>query len=136
LRKIDSENYHGCVNNAENGFGFDFGFFLEPYDKDGDEILSHIVRVRGDETWVSFVNVETKEQTKRRMHTRSPNKLENLKQTLSARKPTDGNCFLGQERSADGGIHATRHHNNITSVFRNTQKNFVGPAIQKKRRSV
>jgi hypothetical protein len=48
--------------------------FLERYDKDGDEFLNHIVRVTGDETWVSFVNVETKEQPKQRMHTRSPNK--------------------------------------------------------------
>jgi hypothetical protein len=35
--------------------------FLEQFHKDGDEFLSHIVRVTGDETWVSFVNVETKE---------------------------------------------------------------------------
>jgi hypothetical protein len=32
--------------------------FLERYHKDGDEFLNHIVR---DETWVSFVNVETKD---------------------------------------------------------------------------
>jgi hypothetical protein len=37
--------------------------FLERYHKDGDEFLNHIGRVRGDETWVSFVNVETKEQS-------------------------------------------------------------------------
>jgi hypothetical protein len=35
--------------------------FLERYHKDGDEFLSHIVRVTGAETWVLFVNVETKE---------------------------------------------------------------------------
>jgi hypothetical protein len=34
-------------------------FFLERYHKDGDEFLNHIVQVTGDETWVSFVNVET-----------------------------------------------------------------------------
>jgi hypothetical protein len=34
--------------------------FLERYYKDGDELLSHIVGVTGDETWVSFVNVEIK----------------------------------------------------------------------------
>jgi hypothetical protein len=33
---------------------------LEHYHKDGDEFLNHIVT--GDETWVSFVNVEIKEQ--------------------------------------------------------------------------
>jgi hypothetical protein len=55
--------------------------FLEKYHKDGDEILSHIVRVTGDETWVSFVNAETKEQTKWWMHTHSPNYLKKFKQT-------------------------------------------------------
>jgi hypothetical protein len=49
---------------------------LEPYHKDGDEFLSHIVAVTGDETWVSFVNVETKDQPKQSMHTHSPNKQE------------------------------------------------------------
>jgi hypothetical protein len=34
--------------------------FLEQYHKNGSEFLNHIVQVRGDETWVSFVNVETK----------------------------------------------------------------------------
>jgi hypothetical protein len=49
--------------------------FLERYHKDGDEFLNHIVRVTGDETWVSYVNVEPKEQSKQWMHTHSPNKL-------------------------------------------------------------
>jgi hypothetical protein len=38
--------------------------FLGRYHKVGDEFLSHIIRVTGDETWVSFVNDETKEQSK------------------------------------------------------------------------
>jgi hypothetical protein len=37
--------------------------FSEWYHKNGDEFLSHIVRVTGNETWVSFVNFETKEQS-------------------------------------------------------------------------
>jgi hypothetical protein len=37
---MGSENAHGCVQNAENGFSLDF---LEQYYKDGDEFLSHIV---------------------------------------------------------------------------------------------
>jgi hypothetical protein len=45
-----------CARNEENGFGFDV---LERYHKDGDEYFNHIVT--GDETWVLFVNVETKE---------------------------------------------------------------------------
>jgi hypothetical protein len=43
--------------------------FLERWHKDGDEFLNHVVQVTGDETWVSFVNVETKEQSKQWMHT-------------------------------------------------------------------
>jgi hypothetical protein len=43
---------------------------------------SHIAT--DDETWVSFVNVETKEQSKKWMHTHSPNNPEKFKQTLSA----------------------------------------------------
>jgi hypothetical protein len=43
--------------------------YLERYHKDGGEFLNHIVRVTVDETWVSFVSVETKEQSKQWMHT-------------------------------------------------------------------
>jgi hypothetical protein len=73
---MGAENAHGCPQNTENGFGFDF---LEQYHNDGNGFLSHIVRVTGDETWVSFVNVETKEQTKEWRHTDSPDKPETFK---------------------------------------------------------
>jgi hypothetical protein len=43
----------------------------------------------------------------------------------------NGDCFLGQERSADGGIHATRDHNNIKSVLQNTKKNCIGHSEKK-----
>jgi hypothetical protein len=46
--------------------------FLERYHKDGDQILNCIVT--RDETWLSFVNVESKEQSKQWMHTHSPDK--------------------------------------------------------------
>jgi hypothetical protein len=69
---MSSGNAHGCAQNAENGFGFEF--FLERYHKDGDEFHNHIVGVKGDETWVSFVNVETEEQSNQWMHIHSPNK--------------------------------------------------------------
>jgi hypothetical protein len=61
--------------------------FLERHHKDGDEFLNQIVRVRGDETWVSFVNVETKEQPSSgctHIHQRSRNSLN--KRCLPARK--------------------------------------------------
>jgi hypothetical protein len=45
---------------------------LEQYHKDGDEFFNHVIT--GDESWVSFVNVETKEQSKQWMHTLSPDK--------------------------------------------------------------
>jgi hypothetical protein len=59
--------------------------FIDQYHKDGSEFVSHIVQVTGDETWASFVNVETKEQSKHWMHTHSPNKPRKFKQT-SVRK--------------------------------------------------
>jgi hypothetical protein len=49
------------------------------YLKDGDEFINHIIRVTADETWVSFVNVETKEQSKQWMHTHSPSKPKKFK---------------------------------------------------------
>ena len=57
--------------------------FLERYEKDGDEFLTHIVT--GDETWVSHVTPESKQQSMQWRHTSSPTKKE-FKQTLSARK--------------------------------------------------
>jgi hypothetical protein len=71
---------------CRDGFSFDFDF-LEQYHKDCDEFPNHIVRVTGDETWVSFVNGESKGQSRQWMHTHSPNKLRKFKQK-SARKLT------------------------------------------------
>jgi hypothetical protein len=48
------------------------------------------VRVTGDETWVSLMNIETKEQSRQWMHTHSPNKPKKFKQTLSACQKADG----------------------------------------------
>jgi hypothetical protein len=45
-----------------------------------------------------------------------------FKQMLFACQKADGICFLRQERSADGGIHATRDNNNITSAPQNTKR--------------
>jgi hypothetical protein len=74
------------------------------------------------------VYVETKEQSKQWMHTHSPNKPNVFKQKLSACQKADGNCFLGQGRSADSGIPATRDSNNFTSVLL--------MAIENKRRGI
>jgi hypothetical protein len=61
------------------------------------------------------------------MHTHSPNKPKKFKQTLFACQKAEGSCFLGQERSANGGIHATRDHDNFRSVLQNKKKNCMGP---------
>jgi hypothetical protein len=79
----------------------------------------HIICVTGHETWISFVSVETKKHSKQWMHTHSPNKPKKFKQTSACQK-VDGNCFLGQERSTDGGIHATSDHSTVR-VLRNTK---------------
>jgi hypothetical protein len=102
---------------------------LEQFQKDGDEFLSHIVQVIDGETWVSFVDVETKEQSKKWMHTftRQPEKV----QTNVICQKADGNCFLRQERSTDGGIHATGDHSNVRSVLQNAEK--LCRAIQNQR---
>jgi hypothetical protein len=42
---------------------------LERNHKYGDKFLNHIMVATGDETWVSFIKAETKEQSKRWMHT-------------------------------------------------------------------
>jgi exosome complex RNA-binding protein Csl4 len=90
---------------------------LRLYHKHGDEVLNRIVRVTGDETWVSFVNVETEEQSKQWMHTHSSNKPKKFNQALSACQKADCNCFLGQERNADGETRASRDHSNVRNVL-------------------
>jgi hypothetical protein len=77
------------------------------------------------------VNAETKEQSKYWMHTHSPNTLKKFKHTSACQK-SDGNCFLGQEGSADSGIHATRDHINIRSVLRNTKQTAQGQPFTRK----
>jgi hypothetical protein len=56
--------------------------FFECYHKDCNEFLNHIVQVTGDEAWVSFVNVETKGQSKLWMQTHSPNRTKSLNKRL------------------------------------------------------
>jgi hypothetical protein len=107
--------------------------FLELYHKDGDEFLNHIIRVTGDETWVSIVNAETKEQSKQWMYTHLQKKNEKVFKKVVCQK-AGGHCFLGEERSADSGIHATRDHNNVRSVLRKAKK--LHRDIRNKRRGM
>jgi len=57
--------------------------FLMRYHKEGDDMLSHIVT--GDETWVSHITPESKQQSLFWKHTGSP-KRKKFKQTISTRK--------------------------------------------------
>jgi hypothetical protein len=57
--------------------------FLTRYSKHDDEFLSHIVT--GDETWVSHVTPESKQQSMEWRHTSSPKKPK-FKQTISTCK--------------------------------------------------
>jgi hypothetical protein len=75
------------------------------YHKDGDKILNQIVRVTGDKTWVSFANVESKA-----VDAYTFTKLVQKAKTNVSCQKADGNCFLGQERSVDSRINATRDH--------------------------
>lgn len=56
---------------------------LERYHEEGDGFLSQIVT--GDETWVSYVTPESKQQSMEWRHSHSPTKVK-FKQTISARK--------------------------------------------------
>jgi hypothetical protein len=60
--------------------------FLQRYHDEGNKFLDKIVTC--NETWVKFVNVETKEQSQQWMHTHSPNKPRKSKQSLANRKLT------------------------------------------------
>jgi hypothetical protein len=79
------------------------------------------------------VNVQTEEQSKQWMHTHSPIKPKKFLTNVACQK-AGPKCFLGQERSADGGIYTTRGRHNFRSVLHNTKKQRM--AIQKKSRGM
>jgi hypothetical protein len=56
---MGSSNAHECIQYAENGFGFDF--FLSDTKKMAINFSITYIMLTGDETWISFVNIETKE---------------------------------------------------------------------------
>jgi hypothetical protein len=79
-----SDNAHECAQKHREWLPL--LTFLELYHKDCDEFLNYIAGVTGDETWVSFVRVETEEQSRQWMQTYSQKKPEKFKQTLFTRK--------------------------------------------------
>ncbi|KAF8796331.1 hypothetical protein HNY73_000715 [Argiope bruennichi] len=58
--------------------------FLSRYEDEGEPLLNRIVT--GDETWIKYVNPETKEQSKMWAHSDSPTKQKKARQDFSARK--------------------------------------------------
>lgn len=107
---MDSEKVHECMQNAENGFGFDtFGAIPQRW----QWIFHHILHRTGDETCLSFMVVETKEQS-----TLWICAYQTSQNSSSIVCQKSDNCFLRQERSADGGIHTSRDRN-VRSVLQN-----------------
>jgi hypothetical protein len=79
----------------------------------------------GDETWVSFVNVVTKEQSKQWTHTHSPNNLKKFKQTLSAKNRM---ATVFWDRKGVLMVKFMQQGTTITSeVYCKTLKNNIGP---------
>jgi hypothetical protein len=104
--------------------------FLERNHDDDSEFVNHIIRVTGDETWVSFVKVETKEQSNQCMNTHSPNKPKKFKQTLYARNLME-TVFL--DRKGKLMVDFMQQGTALTSeVYCETQKE-VCRAIQNRR---
>jgi hypothetical protein len=114
LRKMFSENAHGCAQNPENGYGFDF-FRPRPQRW---RWISQVMKP-GFNLWM--LKPKSSQSTGcTHIHQTSQKCLNKVYQKA------DGNCFLWQKRGVDG-IHAKLDHNNVRSVLRNTQKRYVGP---------
>jgi len=69
----------------------------------------------GDETWVQFVNAETKKRSKQWMHTHSPNKPMKFIQTLWNKKRMA--TVFWDHKGILLTIHGTRDHNNIRDLL-------------------
>jgi hypothetical protein len=73
------------------------------------------------------VNVETKEQSA----VKTVDAHIFIKQAeqiwTNVCQKANGSCFLRQEMSANGELHATMDHNNTRSVLRNTKEKCIGP---------
>jgi hypothetical protein len=67
------------------------------------------------------VNVEAKEQSNQWMYAHSLNKQKKPKLMLSACRKGYGSRFLGQKKSAAGGMQTAVDHN-FRNVLRNTKK--------------
>lgn len=113
---MGSPDVHECMQNAEKSFSFHF-FRVIPHR--WHSLLNYIIQVTCDETWLPFVNTETKEQSKQQTHTHSPNKPKKvLNKCLPARKMIT--VFWNRKAVLMVKFNATSDHNNIRSVLWNT----------------
>jgi hypothetical protein len=85
----------------------------------------------GDETWVSFVNVETKERSKQWMHACSPNKPKKIKQRFSARKLMPAVFWDRKEVLI---VEVMQQCQKYIAKHTKKKKDCVKPVIQNKRR--
>lgn len=69
--------------------------FLQGYKTDGEELLDSIVT--GDKTWVHYMTLETKQQSRQWKHPESPNP-QKFKQIRTVFWQNYGERVLGQER--------------------------------------
>ena len=87
--------------------------FLMRYHKEGDGILIHIVT--GDETWVSHITPESKQQSLHWKHTGSPKRKK--VQADDFNKEDHVHIILGQTRCSLGRIFAPKYNNKLCCLL-------------------
>jgi len=87
--------------------------FLMRYHKEGDSMLSH--NVTGDETWVSHITFESKQQSLHWKHTGSPKKEKVQADIFNKEDHVHG--ILRQTRCSLGRIFAPRHNNKLCCLL-------------------
>jgi hypothetical protein len=126
---MGSENAHACAQNARNVKALTFLRMISR----SWRWISHSHRTSN--RWWNFGLIRecwNQRAVKAGDATHFPQRgRKKLKQTSSACQKADGNCFLWQGKECCGEIHATRDHNNVRSVMRNTKKSCVGPFRKK-----
>jgi hypothetical protein len=105
--------------------------FLEGYHKGGNEFLIYVVQITRDETRISCVMVETKEQSKQWMHTNSPNTSENSNKLLYLRRLM---ATIIRDRKGVLMVEFMQQGISVTSEVYCETKNLHG-AIQNKRQN-
>jgi hypothetical protein len=87
------------------------------------------MRVTGDEVWVSFRNVETREQWKQWIHTRPPKKRKKFKQVLFSCQNAEVS-WRGEGKEDSYWSSCRNDRSNVMDMLRNTKG--LRKAIQNK----